>query len=251
MKTQFPRLYQIYEESDRFHPGNCLSKLFGDDPFQDDLSLYKYYESLFHNIDEENWESFKSKGAQTLHEIRQDKISGESKEGMADQQVDHFQCFDTFNEVHGYLFLKEKIGCEKVKFLEKAQVKTPDLEGFKGQTHFVLEVKTINTSDDHHAHLKGVKGYEDFTPSFMKLKILFCKVIVVAKKQLDAFPLARKIIFLVIDLDLNCNTPEFREKLCQEIKQDMALVNKDLTICGIFSRAKWRPQNVDIPFNWT
>lgn len=265
-KDQFPRLYQIYEESDKSDPDkNFLYGLFNEAHSQEDLFFWGYWESLFQNIVErENWDFVKSKIIEVIHTLRETgkiEIKGEPEKQQVKKIFAPGQCFDIFNEVHGYLFLKIAIGCEKINFIElskKKKVKTPDLEGFKGQIQFVLEVKTINTSDDDHFNKESVvnpiEGHIFPKPSSDALDRIKSKIsrdIKKATNQFETFPQAQKIIFFVIDLDLNCNTPDFRENL---IKHGQALVNRDLTICGIFQFIsrwglwKWNPNLLVAPF---
>jgi len=264
LRSRFPRLYQIYEKSKQSDPEKIiLSYLFGDAPPTDDLSFYEYWESLFQKIDKENWDFFKAKAAKILTAIQKYgrvQISGEAQKAKVPKKWSPFRCLDTFNEVHGYLFLMQEIGCGSVKFLKESKTsgeKKPDLEGWKNQTQFVLDVKTINRSDDEHADSESVanpvKGEIKLLSDPEKLINLQSKIrhdICVGKKQLNSFPQAKKIIFFVINIDGSCNRPHFREQLSKAIKQDIAMTNEDITICGKF-QLNWNPSKGMEKFNWS
>ncbi len=167
VQQNFPRLYEIYTLSDQQNSNNCLYGFSDLRPESNDNQLYEYYENLFQQIDQDNWEVFKEKLSEKVlgtHSVAKISITGKSDPQKHSPLYPKYQGFDYFNEVHGYLYLKDRMCCEKVAFLQETQNKTPDLKGVKGSSAFVLEVKTINTSDDLQAYLERVVRDEQKAP---------------------------------------------------------------------------------------
>lgn len=130
--------------------------------------ICEYYETLFQQIDRDNWEVFKEKlSGKVLGICKRARISIIGKTQRHSPMYPKFQGFDCFSEVHGYFYLKEKKRCEKVTFLQKINTtlkKTSDLKGIKGNSTIILDLKTINTSDDLHAYFERVVRDEKKTP---------------------------------------------------------------------------------------
>ena len=97
-QQKFPRLYEIYALSDRQNENNCLYGFSERNPDSDNL-LYVFYENLFQRIDQDNWEVFKEKYSPPYPRL---------------------QGFNYFNEVQGYLYLKDRMHCEELIFLQEA-----------------------------------------------------------------------------------------------------------------------------------
>ena len=148
----FPRLYEIYALSDQQNQDNCLYGFSDLTPESNGNWLYEYYENLFRQIDQDNWKVFKEKLSEKvlgIHSGAKISIIGKSHKQKHSPIYPKFQGFDYFNEVHGYLYLKDRMRFEEVTFLQEIhgnQNKTPDLKGTKGTSTIALEVKTINTS---------------------------------------------------------------------------------------------------------
>ena len=255
---KFPRLYGIYLLSDQQNPNNCLSKLSELNPDSNVNLLYEYYESLFQKIDQDNWKVFKEKlSGKVLGAHENARISSKGKKDKEEYSpiYPRFQGFNYFNEVHGYLYLKDRMHCEEVTFLREdvaSSQKTPDLKSTRGTSVIVLEVKTINTSDDFSAHLeRGVRD-ERMAPHEKPLDLDHPKTekenpkglenkiwsdIEHAKGQMANFHGAQKIALFVIDLD-DCNIRDDLRRYLEEVDES----HKELKIvAGLQSH--WRPQN--------
>lgn len=230
---KFPLLYEIYTRSDQQNPNNCLYGFSDLIPERAGNSLYEYYENLFQRIDQDNWEVFKEKLSEKvlgIHSVAKISIIGKSDKKMHSPIYPKFQGFDYFNEVHGYLYLKDRMRCEEVTFLQETQNTTPDLIGVKGSSTFVLEVKTINTSDDLSTNMESVvredqkaSNEESIDLDYPKTKIEILKGLEYkikndldyAKSQMADFQDAQKIVLFVIDLD----DPNVRDCLKQNLKE--------------------------------
>ena len=259
----FPRLSEMYTRSDQQNPHNCLYGFSDLIPESAGNSLYEYYENLFQRIDQDNWEVFKKKlSAKVIatRSVAKISITGKSDKDKHSPIYQKFQGFDYFNEVHGYLYLKEKKCCEKVIFLQEAiakHKKTPDLKGIKGTSTIVLDVKTINTSDDLHAYLERVVRDELKTPDEKSIDLDYAKTeneilsrlvkkitsdVNHVKGQMADYPDAQKIMLFVIDLD----DPNIRGNLKENLKEIDERNEKLKLVAGL--QSLWRPKNKG--FEW-
>src|SRR5262249_5155132 len=126
----FPRLFEIYAESEQGSPGNWFEMpnvwhglLRMDDTFRS-------IEAELQEIDVMSWAVFKSKASKRAH--------------LVDEWGYSRALFDCFYEVKGYRYLLDQ-GHQEVRFLaEQGKVKTPDLQARKGSSIVLMEVKTIN-----------------------------------------------------------------------------------------------------------
>jgi hypothetical protein len=254
----FPRLYEIYALSDQRNQDNCLYGFSDLTPESNGNWIYEYYETLFQQIDRDNWEVFKEKLSEKVLGIRKRariSIIGKSQKQKHSPMYPKFQGFDYFNEVHGYIYLKEKKCCEKVTFLQENNTtlkKTPDLKGIKGNSTIILDVKTINTSDDLHAYFERVVRDEKKTPEEKSIDLdypmtekeirrgLGNKIesdVEHAKGQMASFQGAQKIVLFVIDLD----DPNVRVYLWQTLKEIDEKNEEIQIVSGL--QSLWRPQN--------
>ncbi len=256
----FPRLFEIYNRSDQQNPNNCLYGFSDLIPKSAGNSLYEHYENLFQRIDQDNWEEFKEKLSTKVLGIR--SVAKISITDNSDPQKHYpiypkYQGFDYFNEVHGYLYLKDRMFCEEITFLQETQDKTPDLKGVKGNFTFVLEVKTINTSDDLQAYFERVVRDEQKAPNEKSIDLDYPKTEEIilsglenkiksdvehAKDQMVDFSDAQKIVLFVIDLD----DPNIRENLKENLQEIDERNKKIQIVAGL--KSLWRPQNEG--FEW-
>jgi hypothetical protein len=258
VQQKFPLLYEIYALSDQQKLNHCLYGINELTPDRDGIWFYEYYENLLQRIDQDNWEVFKKKLSEKvigIHKNARISIIGKSGKTNHSPIFPKSQGFDCFNEVHGYLYLKDRIRCEEVTFLQEIQGnqnKTPDLKGTKGNSTFVLEVKTINTSDDFSAYLeRGVRedqkapNEESIDLDYPKtekeiLKGLENKIksdVEHAKGQMADFLGAQKIVLFVIDLD-DSNVRYCLKQNLKEVDEN----NEELQIVAGL-QGLWRPQN--------
>ena len=131
---------------------------------------------------------------------------------IRDKRRGYEQLFNTLSEVKGYLYLKSE-GHTEVHFIPEENTPTPDLYGRCGSSGILMEVKTLNKSDDEldwiqanselrngHMTARGVRtGLGD------SLKNKIIDTIDTAKEQLLSYSrngIQRKIVYLIINPDL-------------------------------------------------
>ncbi len=251
----FPRLYQIYTLSDQQNQDNCLYGFSDLTTESNGNWLYEYYENLFQQIDQDNWEVFKKKLSEKMIGIHKNayiSIIGKSSKTNHSPIYPKFQGLDYFNEVHGYLYLKDRMCCAEVTFFQENQNKTPDLKGTKGTSTIVLEVKTINTSNDLHAYFESVVRDDQKTPDEKSIDLDYPRTekeilrglekkiksdVRHAKGQMADLPGTQKIVLFVIDLD-DHNVRGRLKQMLKEVDQK----NEELQIVAGL-QSLWRPKN--------
>ena len=142
------------------------------------------------------------------------------------------QLWNYLNEVLGYVLLADR-GYTKIRFLDREDEKTPDLLGESEISRAIVEVKTVNPSEDDIDHLNawppiardmgcGLTG---------KFKEKLEKTVDGARTQLRGYgePTDKRIVFLVISLDsgfkfIEQNYAELREFIVTHQKPDVELV---------------------------
>lgn len=138
------------------------------------------------------------------------------------------QFFDSLNESKGYGFLKD-IGCTDITFLDernKVGEATPDLSGSLEVGLCLLEVKTVHESNDHNDYLTKRGKYTAEKPARMAqyalnpaMRSKIESTLKNAARQLNdhsyrlSEPIHRKIIFLIVWLDIEYSTRDTCEDL--------------------------------------
>ena len=199
-RQTFLKLYETYCESDQDNEQNYFQMF---DKALEQPYARQHYEQLegeLGQLDNEAWQEFKQK-------VHQCAIVKDNKRGWR-------ELFDYFNEVKGYLYLKS-LGCREIHFILEETMKTPDLYGLCGTDGILMEVKTINRSDDEldwikmNLELLNRKGnlqegiVRNGLDDLLRRKIM--DTINRAKQQLENYAdnrVQRKIVYLVIDLDI-------------------------------------------------
>lgn len=198
----FPRLYELYCDSDQDNEENYFDSL---DEFLKNLwgarAAHKRSEEELQQLVPVAWDAFKQKVSPYV-------TSRDERRGWN-------QLVECFNEVKGYLYLKSQ-GCEDIQFIpEESNSKSPDLKAHCGSSVVLLEVKTVNQSDDEIKYISGNSeigndGVRKFTVreihpglnDHLKSKII--DAIVQAKNQFIEYTcdgVRRRIAYLVIRLD--------------------------------------------------
>jgi hypothetical protein len=130
-------------------------------------------------------------------EIFERKISQVHHKRDRRRYRDWEKLFDTFNESFGFYILRDKYACEQIEFFEQ-DGKAPDLHATQGETHYYLECKTINHSQEERASWHNEDSNLpciDGLPSTLEKKIK--SVYQNAKTQLDAAPKHPEMKYLV------------------------------------------------------
>ena len=187
----FPKLYEIYCESDKADEANYFAKF--DEALEMHLARFDYeqLEEELRQLDDAAWQEFKQKAL--AYVTTKDSCRG------------YHQIFDCFNEVKGYLYLKSE-GCENIHFILESSVTSPDLRACYGSSTVLLEVKTINKSKE------DIDWFNAYPPQAKEaiqglgdpLKRKIADDISKAKSQLLDYAsegVKRRIVYLVINLD--------------------------------------------------
>lgn len=215
----FPRLCEIYLASDQASAGNwfqqpnvwqaLISNDQGLQPLERDLQV----------LDSKSWSIFLVKAAQRVHQM--DKW-GYSR-----------ALFDCFNETKGYRFLVEN-GYEEVRVIpEQQSTQTPDLRARLGPSTVLMEVKTVNESDNQKDYFEipgeqrpALKAADRLSPS---LQNKLASTVGVARTQLLAVKettVTRRIIYLIIRPDLHFEADdEFRLFLRAQSTPEIEIVH--------------------------
>jgi hypothetical protein len=193
--SNFPRLFDLYQHSDK---GDSQNYFNFDELFPIALlgsAAYADIEKALARLDAAAWGKLRKKAlpyATTDDPLRS-----------------YQQLFNTLDEARGYVFLADQ-GYELIEFIEpglgkKNNPESPDLFAKKSDSTAILEVKTINESDDClKPSAPWRHGAVIVPPSLSeKLEDKIDSTIQKACSQLNSFPLRtdRKIVLLVSHFD--------------------------------------------------
>jgi hypothetical protein len=208
-ETDFPRLSDLYRSSDvknlsnHFLQDNVISALSRSSPAAVE------FEKELQKLSAIAWTEFKPKAL--MYVCVTQKRRGRN------------QLFECFNEVKGYISLSSKY--DDIRFIKEISTKTPDLIASSKTSSALMEVKTINESEqeldylgtplDNRDALKGEHTLSESLKKKVSIKISE------AKKQLlryTARTVHERIIFLVIRLDFQCATSDTTHDLDSFLK---------------------------------
>jgi hypothetical protein len=156
-KNDYPCLYELFTESDHQNPDNYFSCM---DGFQSPLAVQSYcdWENRFERMDSQSRQNIIKRAAPlvTRRDIKNDR---------------HWTAlFETLNEIKGYNYLQD-LGYSEVRFIRPASSRTPDLLGSSSLGDALLEVKTVNISDEDIATYGVVQTAHDGLPDGLKRKL--------------------------------------------------------------------------------
>jgi len=191
LERELPHLYELYRASDKNHPDNYFLGLYLIPP--NTLAHYKRIDDDLSRLSPEAWQAL-------LHKAKRwvtDRVRKDNRHWT--------KLFDYLNERKGYIFLLKE-GYENIEFIQSSNKSAPDLLGRRESETALLEVKTINISDedienrgdlDDPTKGKVQKERPDLS-CFLRRKIT--KKVAEAVKQLREFDLKadRRICYLVI-----------------------------------------------------
>lgn len=145
------------------------------------------------------------------HELQ--KVDQDAWEILKQKTINYFtkitsrgwqQLFEALNEAKGYVHLASA-GCSSIIFIPEANIKTPDIEAQNGQNKYLLEVKTINISEQE--ALNRQEKMRDHDVQY-KLGDVFLqkidRVIEKASFQLQNYKIGKnyeRIVLLVVNFD--------------------------------------------------
>jgi hypothetical protein len=200
--SNFPRLFDLYQRSEKKNPKNYFN-------FEELFPIaflgsgaYADIEKVLARLDSAAWEKLRKKALPYVT--------------ANDPLRSYQQLFSTLNEARGYVFLADQ-GYERIEFIEPRPHKTdkpesPDLVARKSESTAILEVKTINESDDClKPSAPWRHGAVMVPPSLSeKFEDKIDSTIQKARSQLNSYPLRtdRKIVLLVSHFDHGQKTGE-------------------------------------------
>ncbi len=196
--VDFPRLYELYSDSNTASKANYFANFENAVNILDARIQYKRLEEDLQQLDDNAWRGLKQKTVRYV--------------SIRDKHRGYEHLFNSLSEVKGYLYLKSE-GYTEVHFIPEENTQTPDLYGCHGSSGILMEVKTINISDDELHWIKAnselrnghmmARGVRNGLGDSLKLKII--DTIDTAKKQLMSYScngVQRKIVYLIINPDL-------------------------------------------------
>lgn len=198
--SNFSRLFDLYQRSKKDNPKNYFN-------FEEFFHIaflgapaYAQIESFLQRLGPKAWEKLRCKALPYL-------------------TVDHptrgyEQLFSALDEARGYALLADQ-GYERIEFIEADKSKRggkqlPDLIGFKRGSAAILEVKTINESDNNLAADAAWRKEAVVVPPHLseEFKRKAVATIEQVKSQLLSYPrqVDRKIVLLVVRFDYGQKT---------------------------------------------
>jgi hypothetical protein len=141
--SQFPRINSLFQDSEFENPTNYFSLAIHCGVLKFGLAqrFYLQLERELSLLDVVAWNQFRQKVSRYI--------------SIVDNRRGYQQLFDCFNEVKGYVFLNSQ-GYRGIEFItENNSARTPDLICKDGDRVTLVEVKTINNSDDEIEHIKN------------------------------------------------------------------------------------------------
>jgi hypothetical protein len=198
LASNFPRLFDLYQHSDKNDPNNYFDfdELY---PFIGG-GAFPAVENMLARLDTESWEKLREKALPYV--------------AVDDPTRRYQQLFSALDEARGYVFLADQ-GYERIEFIQpkknkKGTPQSPDLVAIRLGSTAILEVKTINESDENLApnaewRHKAITVRPDLSEEF-KGKLI--STVEQAGNQLNSHPHPsdRKIVLLVVHLDYGQKT---------------------------------------------
>ena len=217
-KNNYPYLYDLYTASDRCHPDNYFARM---DDFQSPLAIQGYciWEARFARLDSQSRCNIIKRAAPLV--TRRDNDKGRHWTAL----------FETLNEIKGYNYLQD-LGYITIYFIPTTNShRTPDLHGKASFGNALLEVKTVNISDNDILRFGELQKGQDGLPDGLKNKLKFDYTS--ACKQLNSYSIpepARRICYfdITIDFEVVLGVPKNKQALCSffvSIKKNCEIIH--------------------------
>jgi hypothetical protein len=191
--SNLPRLHDLYQHSKKDDPKNYFNfEEFFPIAFLGNAA-YAEIEKVLTRLDPVAWEKLRKKA---LSQVTAD-----------DPLRRYHQLFNALNEARGYGYLLED-GQTQIEFIEDLTGKSPDLLAWKNGAKTLLEVKTLNQSDDDimnedSRRNEAIKIDPTLSVGFeTRIK----RSIRDARKQLDRYSAERKIVYLFAEMESHQRT---------------------------------------------
>jgi len=196
-RERLPRLYDLYDRSDKKHPDNYFTNFSARRAEILFEKIFKPWEETLGRLDPKAWEQLVTK---TLPYVTKKCLRRE-----------YTQLFDHLNEARGYVLLADR-GYGEISFIDckyqqkKKQTESPDLLGKSQNSTAILEVKTLNVSEKE-LDWKECDRFQTRTVTGLSVEFgkKLCSTIAKAKEQLDMYPKSvdKKIVLLLIRFDMD------------------------------------------------
>lgn len=222
--TDFPRLYDLYLRSDRSDPQNFFTVWAArvHTPEMETLARNAFHplERTLERLSPEAWGKLANKALQYVTQRCPHRNWG--------------QLFDHLNEACGYALLTDR-GYSDIQFIDTGDGKSPDLLGRVPSSTAIVEVKSINCSDDE------LKRGVTWPPRFCRpacglpdgLMNKLRSEINDAREQLEAFCglVDKRIALLIISFDTDRmfvaeNYAELEEFILRQQRPDLEIVHQ-------------------------
>jgi hypothetical protein len=186
-KDDYPRLYELFAASNTSHADNYFAGMDGLQSPQA-IELYRDWENRLNRLDPDSRKDIIQRAAPLV--TRKDERRGWS------------ELFDMLYEVKGYNYLQD-LGYTDVRFVPRASGRTPDTHGSASFGDALLEMKTVNISDEDIAQLGTVQEAFLGVPEGLKRKL--ASDYKAACEQLHSIQVrdpTRRIVYFHISVDL-------------------------------------------------
>jgi hypothetical protein len=205
---RFPKLGMLWAHSDTSTPDNYFSIYTSPTLHAGTEKQFLTWEALLQSLDQQSLEIFLRKAA--------GRVSACSipERGWS-------QLVDCMNEVRAYQYA-QALGYTTVRFLDEQANPLPDIEASNPSSECLIEAKTIQESDAELALRGEVQSAESGLP--VRLQRVIKKRYSHATTQIAGHPwapTARKICYMVINLDLRTLLAEENKALLQTFIQEL------------------------------
>jgi len=205
---RFPKLGMLWERSHTDAADNYFGIYDSPKLFPGTEKQFIEWEALLQDLDPKSLETFLRKAA--------GKVSAQRNPDRGWSQL-----VESMNEVRGYQYA-HSLGYTTVHLLDEQAHPFPDIEAYNANGKCLIEVKTIQKSDEELRKRGQVQSEELGLP--IRLRRLIKKRYSHAVKQISGHPLAdsaRKICYMVINLDLRTLLAKENKRLLEVFIQEL------------------------------
>lgn len=213
-EADYPHLYELFAASDVQPADNYFARM---DGFHSPQAIQSYcdWENRFARLDQKSRENIIARAAPLV--TRRDTIKGRHWAAL----------FETLNEIKGYIYLQE-LGYSEVRFIPPTSLRTPDVHGSASFGDALLEVKTVNASNNDNKLVGVVQKADLGLPDGLKAKL--ASDYAAACQQLGSFLVrepTRRICCFYITMDLSVVLARSNQ---QALNTFLASIEKDCEI---------------------
>jgi len=211
---EYPKLYELYCESNQANAANYFEDFESELRSPQAQSADKQLEVELEQLEDIAWQELKQK---TLNYV-----------AVKNERRAWSQLFDILDETKGYHYLKSE-GCKKIHFIPECKgSKTPDIRAQCGRYIALLDVKTINVSDEEINYLRYNREHRD-NPRLREPGLESIKQRI-RRRIKDAVEQGRKQLF------------EYAERWCPADSPKRMII---YIIIHLDAKHCWTPQDID------